>query len=210
MNRITLNFEDGKGNSRSPSCLALPNEGAYFQLVLSRLGLAFKLEPHLADQELYDVEIQWKTGSILSQKRTRSEAIELIYKRVRSKSKAEELFDNCLLKKETLRFEKTTVCVRTQSHETKSLFAPPVPPNEVEDLLCLREEAAQIAIENYDFKEWTVTDTDGWNKDGIYWTKRVYGDTAENERFCAQFGVEFAGPSSTEVTDTWCEVINPK
>jgi len=72
----------------------------------------------------------------------------------------------------------------------------------------LRSTAASDALEAHDFGACIVTDQDEWSHDGIYWSKRIYGDTEGGERFCASFGVQFDGKNSAQVIDQWCENIS--
>jgi hypothetical protein len=72
-----------------------------------------------------------------------------------------------------------------------------------------REIAANIFFEEYDFGDgYPVTDfSTGWNKDEVYWSKMVYGDTPENERWAGSFGIQFKNKTSDEIIDTWLEIL---
>jgi hypothetical protein len=72
-----------------------------------------------------------------------------------------------------------------------------------------REKSADIFFEDYDFgSDYPVTDFDaGWNKDGIFWSKMVYGDTPEGERWAGSFGIQFENESSDQIIDDWLEVV---
>lgn len=72
-----------------------------------------------------------------------------------------------------------------------------------------RGDAADRAFERHDFGGRSVTDMGGWNEDGPYWSRMVYGDCAPDEeirtgdgRFHCSFGVEFA-PDTVRIVDTW-------
>ena len=65
-----------------------------------------------------------------------------------------------------------------------------------------RETAAQEAYEDHDFADYIVTDSDGWTRDGKFWSRKVYGDTPKGGRFSASFGIEFDSNTS-KVADTW-------
>jgi hypothetical protein len=72
-----------------------------------------------------------------------------------------------------------------------------------------QEKAAQIFFEEYDFgSDYPLTDSStGWNKDGVYWSKMVFGDTPEGDRWAGSFGIQFKNKSSNEIIDSWLEVI---
>lgn len=79
----------------------------------------------------------------------------------------------------------------------------------MEDVLdTQRENNAQEALAQFNFGDDTVTDQEGWNRDGIYWSKRIYGDSPGGIRFSASFGVQFDGPKSNDVVDQWCETLS--
>lgn len=68
----------------------------------------------------------------------------------------------------------------------------------------LREAAADEAFCAYDFGDDTVTDANNWTKDGPYYSRFVYGDTKEGERFRCSFGIEF-NQGTHRVIETWCQ-----
>jgi hypothetical protein len=72
-----------------------------------------------------------------------------------------------------------------------------------------KEIAANTFFEEYDFGDgYPVTDSStGWNKDQVYWSKMVYGDTPEGERWAGSFGIQFKTKTSDEIIDSWLEVI---
>lgn len=70
-----------------------------------------------------------------------------------------------------------------------------------------RQVAADAAFERFNFgSDRTVTDTDGWTRDGIYWSRWVYGDDPEGTdgRFRVSFGVEFA-PDGDTIVEQWAQ-----
>lgn len=77
------------------------------------------------------------------------------------------------------------------------------------ELEALKENAANIFFEEYDFGcDYPMTDFDsGWNKDGIFWSKMVYGDSPEGERWAGSFGIEFKDESSYEIIHDWLEIV---
>jgi hypothetical protein len=72
-----------------------------------------------------------------------------------------------------------------------------------------KEIAANIFFEAYDFGDgYPITDfSRGWNKDGIYWSKKVYGDSPYGERWAGSFGIEFKSKTSDEIIDSWLEIV---
>jgi hypothetical protein len=71
-----------------------------------------------------------------------------------------------------------------------------------------KEIAAQVFFEDYDFGDgYPVTDfSNNWNKDGIYWSKMVYGDNPEGDRWAGSFGIEFKDKTSDEIVNDWLEI----
>lgn len=75
-----------------------------------------------------------------------------------------------------------------------------------EELLAKREINAQEAFENKDFGSLIVTDSDaGWNRDGKYWSKRVYGAEGD-KRLSGSFGIEFLNDHSDEIVENWFQL----
>ena len=86
-----------------------------------------------------------------------------------------------------------TATAQTENTETKTRDA--------------RRAAADKFFENFDFGDSTVTDSGQWEDDGIYWSRRIYGDSEDGTRFWASFGVEF-DRKTTKVIDSWVEPGN--
>ncbi|OAM91757.1 hypothetical protein OH491_24965 [Termitidicoccus mucosus] len=82
------------------------------------------------------------------------------------------------------------------------LHSSPVP--SVAELRDARKIAADQKFADHDFGDSTVTDSDSWTEDGVYWSRWIYGDGEDGERFRASFGVEFQ-KDTAEVADTWVE-----
>jgi hypothetical protein len=72
-------------------------------------------------------------------------------------------------------------------------------------LLVDREEAAATALEEYDFGDFVVTDQDGWTRDGIFWSKKVYGDSPEGPDLLS-FLVQFK-PGNAGITEALTQRI---
>jgi hypothetical protein len=72
-----------------------------------------------------------------------------------------------------------------------------------------KEAIANKFFEDYDFgTDYPVTDfATGWNKDSIYWSKMIYGDTPEGDRWAGSFGIQFENETSTKIIDTWLEIV---
>jgi len=64
-----------------------------------------------------------------------------------------------------------------------------------------REQEAQKAFEQAELAE--IKDFDGWERDGRFWSRRIYWE-AENDQpsIAGSFGVEFQ-PDTAIVIDTW-------
>lgn len=68
-------------------------------------------------------------------------------------------------------------------------------------LEALRQLAADAAFEAYNFREdCEVTDTGGWERDGVYWSRWVYIEGRNR----VSFGVEFA-PLDHKIVDRWVQ-----
>jgi len=77
------------------------------------------------------------------------------------------------------------------------------------ELSALRRTAADDFFGSYPAKEQEgieITNSDAWNEDGPYWSRRVYGDGDDNVRVMFSFGVEFA-PDSDKIVENWLEKI---
>ena len=72
------------------------------------------------------------------------------------------------------------------------------------ELAKARLAAADSKFAAHDFGDSTVTDTDGWTQDGVYWSRWAYGDDEHGERFRVSFGVEFR-EGTDAIVDSWVE-----
>ena len=72
----------------------------------------------------------------------------------------------------------------------------------------LKADRETAAIEKFETTEFGFTVTDqqsGWERDGKFWSKKVYGEDADTaENVSISFGVEFR-EDTAEVVDSWCE-----
>jgi NTP pyrophosphatase (non-canonical NTP hydrolase) len=77
-------------------------------------------------------------------------------------------------------------------------------------LEALREAQANEAFQAFNFgSDIVITDSDGWTKDGRYWSRKVYGDESPDgkepsHRIALSFGVEFE-EGGHEVVEKWSE-----
>lgn len=65
-----------------------------------------------------------------------------------------------------------------------------------------RQAAADEAWESADIGD--VEDADGWYRDGVYWSRRVYWSDGDGDSIAGSFGVEFRD-GTAEIVDTWSQ-----
>jgi hypothetical protein len=96
--------------------------------------------------------------------------------------------------------------------EAGTLKIVPAPSTTTTDLAKIEEklkaDRETAAIEKFETTEFGFTVTDqqsGWERDGKFWSKKVYGEDPDSaENVSISFGIEFR-EDTAEVVDSWCE-----